>query len=67
MGNLNPYYMLRVDRLNRLRERFRRGEIHQAEFRDLLAAEGIISSYDQDCEILSSVPGMQHQTQGANQ
>jgi hypothetical protein len=58
MGNLHPTYMLRQDRLRRLRERFRRGEIHQSEFRDLLAVEGIINPSEQDVEILQSVPGM---------
>lgn len=57
-GNQSPYYQLRLDRLRRLRERFRRGEVHEREFRDLLGAEGVISSYDQDLEILASVPGM---------
>ncbi len=58
-GNLNPIYQLRVDRLRRLRERFRRGEIHEREFRDLLAVEGMISSAAQDMEIIMSVPGME--------
>ncbi len=58
-GNLNPLYQLRKDRLRRLRERFRRGEIHEREFRDLLSAEGMISSFDQDLEIIASVPGME--------
>jgi hypothetical protein len=57
-GNINPTYLLRIDRLRRLRERFRRGEIHQSEFRDLLAVEGIINPCQQDIEILESVPGM---------
>jgi hypothetical protein len=50
-GNLNPNYQLRLDRLRRVRERFRRGEIHEKEFRDLLSAEGIISHFAQDIEI----------------
>ena len=57
-GNLNELYQLRVDRLKRLRERFRRGAIHQSEFRDLLAAEGIISPAAQTAEIMQSMPGM---------
>ncbi len=59
VGNLSPIYQLRQDRLRRLRERFRRGEIHEREFRDLLAVEGLLSSYDQDLEIIHSVPGME--------
>ena len=58
IGNLNPTYQLRMDRLERLRDRFRRGAIHEREFRELLAAEGILSAHDQDLEILSSIPGM---------
>ena len=58
IGNLHPSYLLRLDRLDRLRERFRRGEVHEAEFRELLAAEGIMSPAAQTAEILASVPGM---------
>ena len=57
-GNLNASYMLRVDRLDRLRERFRRAEIHEQEFRELLAVEGIMSPAAQTAEILNSLPGM---------
>ena len=56
-GNLNELYALRVDRIDRLRERFRRAEIHEGEFRDLLAAEGF-GPAAQTAEILNSLPGM---------
>ena len=55
-GNLDVYYQLRMYRLNRLRDRFRRGDIHQSEFRDLLAAEGIISNADQTAEVMLCAP-----------
>ncbi len=65
-GNLNPMYQLRLDRLQRIRDRFRSGAIHEKEFRELLSAEGIISGHDQDLEILASVPGMRPISEAAN-
>lgn len=57
-GNYNQFYQLRLDRLERARDRFRRGEIHENEFRELLAVEGMISRYNQDAEIRDSQPGL---------
>lgn len=50
-GNLSPIYQLRIDRLNRLREKFRKGDILEGEFRLLLAVEGIIDRASQDAEV----------------
>ena len=57
-GNLHPSYMLRVARLERARERFRRGAIHENEFRELLAADGMLERSSQDAEIRDCLPGM---------
>lgn len=57
-GNLNLTYQLRLDRLNRLREKFRRGSIHEGEFRELLAVEGIMDRASQDVEIREAHPGL---------
>ena len=57
-GNLDVYYQLRIDRLERLREKFRRGAIHETEFRDMLGAEGIIDRGSQDAEVMACQPGM---------
>ena len=57
-GNLHPSYMLRVARLERARERFRRGSIHENEFRELLAADGMLERASQDAEIRDCLPGM---------
>lgn len=55
-GNLDAIYQLRVDRLDRLRDKFRRGSIHEGEFRDMLAVEGIMDRASQDAEIRESAP-----------
>lgn len=57
-GNLNCFYQLRLDRLERARDRFRRGAIHENEFRELLAAEGMLSRASQDAEICNAQPGL---------
>lgn len=51
IGNLSEIYQLRVDRLNRLRDKFRRGDILESEFRLLLSAEGIMDRASQDAEV----------------
>lgn len=56
--NLNPIYLLRVERLNRARDRFRRGAIHEIEFRELLAVEGMLDRASQDAEIRECHPGL---------
>jgi len=58
IGNLSAFYQLRVDRLNRLRDRYIRGDVLESEFRDLLAAEGIIDRFSQDAEIRDCQPGL---------
>ena len=56
-GNLSAIYQLRVDRLNRLRDKYRKGDILEGEFRLLLAVEGIVDSASQDAEVrLEKVP-----------
>lgn len=57
-GNLNPIYTLRVARLERSRNRFRLGHIHESEFRDMLSAEGMIDRPSQDAEIRDCLPGL---------
>ena len=57
-GNLSPMYQLRVERLNRARERFRSGRIDENEFRDLLAADGMLDRASQDAEIRDMQPGL---------
>lgn len=51
MNNLAPLYMLRLDRLRRARQRFLSGYIHENEFRELLAVEGMIDRGSQDAEV----------------
>lgn len=51
MSNLAPIYQLRVDRLNRLRDKFRRGDILESEFRLLLSVEGIMDRASLDAEV----------------
>ena len=58
IGNLNEIYALRVDRLNRLRARYVRGDVLETEFRELLAADGIIDRFSQDAEIRDCQPGL---------
>lgn len=58
--------MLRVDRLDRARDRFRAGHIHEHEFRDLLAADGMIDRSSQDEEIRNCLPGLRPIGEAAN-
>ena len=51
MSNLAPIYQLSIDRLNRLRDKYRKGDILEGEFRLLLAVEGIIDRASQDAEV----------------
>lgn len=46
MSNLNTSYLLRQDRLRRLREAYDRGSISQREYRIMLAQEGFVSQLD---------------------
>ena len=57
-GNLHPSYMLRVARLERSRERFRQGHIHENEFRELLSVDGMFDRSSQDAEIRDCLPGL---------
>lgn len=57
-GNLSAIYMLRVARIERARNRFRLGHIHESEFRDMLAADGMIDRSSQDAEIRDCLPGL---------